>query len=315
MAQNGVVIDEEMNAAAEMYAENVCRVIRDTRIFGGPHFGIETTLAIPDIHPTCEGTPDFFLFHGTAGHLFLWDLKYGYGVVDPFENPQLISYISGLISLFDIDGVEDQRITVHARIVQPRAYHRDGPIREWVCKLSDIRPHINRLHAAAEEACTPDPRIISGAHCRYCPARASCEAAITGGISLYEAAITARTAELSADAIGSLYSVVKRAISQLEYIESGIEEQIKSRIRSGENIPGCLVEEGFGREDWSKPIEEIIALGDMLGVDVRKPGVVTPVQARKKGLDPAIIAAYSSKESKGYKVVLDNNKKARSVFA
>jgi hypothetical protein len=37
--------------------------------------------------------------------------------------------------------------------------------------------------------------------------------------------------------------------------------------------------------------------------------------AKKKGLDPAIIAAYSSKESKGYKVILDNNKKARSIFA
>jgi hypothetical protein len=131
---------------------------------------------------------------------------------------------------------------------------------------------------------------------------------------LYEAAGVAIPVQLSAASIGALYAIIRRARGQLEYIESGIEEQIKSRIRAGENIPGCLVEEGRGREAWAKPEEEIIALGDMMGIDVRRAGVVTPAQAKKKGLDPEIVAAYSARPSTGFKVVVDNNLKARSAF-
>jgi hypothetical protein len=310
---NGHVITAEEYDAAVLYAQDVAAVMQATRVFGGNGRGIERLIGIPEIHPQCSGTPDADLYvSGRA--LYLWDYKHGHGIVEPYENLQIVAYLAGLITLYGINGAQDQRITVHARIVQPRGFHRDGPIREWSCLLSDIRPLINKLRAAAEEALGPSPRIISGAHCRYCRARHECPSARESALTLYEATGAAIPEALPAAALGSLYALIKRAAAQIECMESGVEEQIKARIRAGESIPGCIVEEGVGREAWSHPTAEIIALGDMMGVELRVSDVCTPAQAKKKGLDPTIVTAYTSRPSTGFKVVVDNNLKARSVF-
>jgi hypothetical protein len=312
---NGHLVTEEEFEAAQIYAQDVRDVMRATRIFGGGLLGVEAALHAPDVHPESFGTCDCFIFNRNAGHLWIWEYKHGHGIVEAFENWQMINYLSGIITRYGIDGHEDQLITVHARVVQPRAYHRDGDIREWSFKLSDIRPHINILHDNAALALSPGAPIRSGIiQCRYCAARHECPAAREAGIGMFEITQRALSERLSAGAIGTLYALILRAKKQLDYLESGIEEEIKSRIKAGENIPGCLVEEGFGREAWTAPVAEIMQLGELMGVNLKKEEVITPAQAKKAGLDPAIVATYSNRPNRGFKVVIDNNQKARRVF-
>jgi hypothetical protein len=121
--------------------------------------------------------------------------------------------------------------------------------------------------------------------------------------------------ELSPEALGVQFAIIQRARKQLEYLESGYEEQIKGLMRSGASVPGFRVEESVGRERWAKPIEEVVALGDMLGHDLRKRDAITPNQARKLGIDDAVIMAYSEKPRTGTKVVADNGNKAKQVFS
>ncbi len=109
-------------------------------------------------------------------------------------------------------------------------------------------------------------------------------------------------------------SIIKRAKEQLELLETGFEEQLKGMITRGVSVPGYRLEESFGRETWAHPIEDILSMGDMMGVNLRKQGVVTPNQARKLNLRDDVVAAFSHRPKNGLKLVKDNNSKARKVF-
>ena len=314
-ASNGVLLTEEMFDAAMVYADDVIKVMRRTGVFGGDGLRIEQRVEIPRVHEINWGTPDCSIYHKLGNTLYLWDYKFGFEVVEAFENWQAIDYVAGLLDELEINGHLDQHTKVVIRIAQPRAFHRDGPIREWVVMASELRAHINILHGNAHKALGPNAEFNTGSHCKHCPGRHACPAALKAGTRLYEVATKPVPVELSAEALGVQLAIVKRARKQLEYLESGFEEQAKGLIRSGSLVSGWATEEGFGRETWGKPIEEVIALGDMLNFELRKPvDAITPNQARKLGIDDAVITAYSTTPRTGIKIVPDNGNKAKQVF-
>lgn len=315
-ASNGIIYTEEMYEAAKEYADDVGNIMRERAIFGGPCFGTEFKVRAPQIHELSEGTLDQFIFDRPNNELFIWDYKFGYLLVEAFENWQGINYLAGLINHFGIDGIEDQNIKVHLRIAQPRAFHRDGPIREWTFMLSDIRGHVSTLHVNAHKALSNFSEIRTGSHCAYCSARYACPAANKVGTQLFEVAMRPVPMELDPESLGIQLAIIKRAIKALEYLESGYDEQVKNLIRSGKLVPGWMVEQGYGRETWAKPIAEVIAFGKMLGHDLKKPDeAITPNQARQLGIDDAVIKMYSTIPTRGIKIVPDDGKKARQIFS
>lgn len=318
IASNGEVITEEMFEAALMYADDVGEVMRKHAIFGGANFGNEQRLEIPIIHPLAFGTPDQWLFIQRDGKIYIWDFKFGYIIHEVYENWQLMAYLAGLVTHLNINGIADQRIKVHMRVIQPRAQHRDGPVREWVVTLSDLRGYFNTLHANAHVALSNDSELRTGPHCRFCSARHVCEPALAAGIGLFEVASRPVPNELTIDQLGLQLKIIKRAIDQLSYLESGYEEQIKNMISRGQRVPGWCAEMGFGRLTWSKPTAEVLALGDMMGKNLRKPEEpITPTQAIRMGMDETLIKTYSNKPKRGLKLVPDTNinNKAKQVFS
>lgn len=309
-ASNGVVMNQEMFDAAVIYAEDVLNTFTETS-----YIGVEEKLLAKRVHEYSFGTIDSYVFDRQNLNLYLWDFKYGFECVEVYENWQLTNYAAGIIEKHKIDGLEDQQITVHLRVIQPRAYHHDGVIREWKTKLSNLRGNINALHNNAHESLGRYPVTRSGSHCKHCSARHACKAALSGGLSLYEVASKPMPTELTPDALGVQLAIIKRARKQLEYLESGYEEQTKSLIRAGKNVPGWMAEQGYGIEKWNKPVEEIINLGKLLNTDFSKPpAVITPKQARKKGVDNSLISAFSVTPRTGIKIVPDNCNKAKQVF-
>lgn len=315
-APNGIIYDEEMYDAALVYAQDVINIMRKTGVFGGNNFGVESKIKCPEIHEQSYGTCDCFLFDSKNGDLYIWDYKYGYLTVEVFENWQMINYLAGIIlNRLELNGYSTQHITVHIRVVQPRALHRDGPIREWTTIASDLRPYWNILSSNAKVALSNDATTRAGSHCTYCTARYACESALVSGTSLYEAAMTPTPIDLTPLQLGVQLSLVKRAVKQLESLESGYEELARSVFRSGTIVPGWLMEMGKGRDKWSKSDAEIISLGKLLGHDLSKPvTTITPTQARKLGIDGNVIKAYSVTTSTGLKIVPDNGNKAKRVF-
>ena len=314
-AENGVIFTEEMFEAAKVYADDVGEVMRRTGVFAGENFGNERRIEAPNIHELSFGTVDQFIFDKKTGDLYLWDYKFGFEIVEAFENWQLINYAAGIINMLGLNGLETQYINVHFRIIQPRAHHRDGIIREWNTTAANLRAQFNTLHMNAHISLSDQATTRSGSHCKHCTARHACPAALQAGLRLYEVVGKPTPVELSPEAIGVQLTIIKRARKQLEYLESGFDEQVKNLIFKGVNVQGWQVEQGFGREKWAKPVNEVITMGDMLGHDLKKPDeAITPVQARNKGVDDAMIAMYSEKPKTGLKLTPDNGNKAKLIF-
>ena len=315
LASNGILLTDEMFDCAEIYANHVISIMHKTRIYGGPEMGIETRVDSKLIHDLSFGTPDFWLFDRKNYVLYLPDYKFGHDMVEVFEIWQLIVYACGILEKLKINGIGDQHVTVHFEIVQPRAFHRDGIIRKWIVNAADLRGYFNTLNNNAAEALGSNPVTRSGSHCKHCTARHACSAALQGGFSLYEVAKQPTPVELPPDALGVQLAIVKRAIKQLECIETGLSAHAEGLLRSGKLVQGWTMESSKGREEWVYPVNEIISLGDALNIDLRKPDAVcTPKQARAKGLTNELVKQFSKSKQTGLTLTPDNGNKAKRLF-
>lgn len=309
-ASNGALITQDMLEAAQLYADEVSGNI-DPNV---DSYGLETKIKAPRIHELSFGTSDAWRYRSAVHELIIWDAKFGYIEVEAFENWQAINYAAGLFDELGIGGVSDQDLTVRIRIVQPFAFSPQGPVKEWVVKGSDLRGYFNILEANAAKALGVNAELHTGTHCRYCQARHACPAALAAGLSLWEVSAAPLPVELPPEALGLQLKIINRAVAQLKGLQTGYQEQIKALLKTGSPIPGWDTEPSFGRKAWAKPITEVVAMGDMMGHDLRKDGALTPNQAGKLGIDPSIITAYSSIPNSGQKLVETDGMEAGRIF-
>ena len=319
MTSNNVVVDDEMLDAAEMYADDVRTVMLSARTFAAPFLLLEQTLDIHRISEHCFGTPDCVIFDHTNLKLYIWDFKFGMDPVEVYQNLQLVSYALGVIEYLKkrtpfIEETMASKLEIVFRVAQPRAFHPDGQIREWRSYLGELFPLFTVLQGAAAKALSTHAENQSGPHCKYCPARHACPAAIQSGFKLFEAASVPLPAQMSDAGLSTLLALTQRASKQLEALRVGLEQQVEARVRLGARVPGYRVDSKQGRLTWSKPIEEVSQLGDLMGIDLRKPTLVTPRQAEKLGIDISVINEYTHKPVTGVHVVADNGSKAKLIF-
>lgn len=277
---------------------------------------VEEPVRIPSVHGENWGTPDAWYYDTSKGTLFIWDMKFGHGFVDCFENWQILDYAAGILDSLGIDGAADQHIRVKMTIVQPRSYHRDGPVRSWSVMASDLRPYFNKLRAAAEAATSMAPvaTVDPVRACKHCPGRHACEAFQRAAYTGFDVAMASAPLELSPHALGLELRMIQHYVKVLTARATGLEEQALATIRRGQIVPFFGVEQSAGREAWTRPVEEVIALGDMMGVALAKPGAITPKQAIKAGLPAEVVAQYSETPRGAIKLVPDNGTAARKIF-
>ncbi len=310
-AANGVIIDMAMVQGAEMYAREVYGEFKPRQGKKGLSFGIEKKLPIATIHEMCFGTPDAWLYASQENKLFLWDYKFGFLTVEAFENWPAVTYLAGLFKKL---GVVPEDVTVHVRIIQPRASHPDGPVREWKVNGAAIQGLVATVRENARVATGPHAQLTTGSHCRYCHARYACPEALKAGMGFYEMAGAPVPVELSPVALGVQNALVTRALEQLKGLKTGYDEQIKALQKQGTVVPGWELRATVGREAWNKPVAEVIQMGELMEKDLRKPGACTPNQARALGVDSSVISAYSHKPSTGFKLIQDDGSTARRIF-
>lgn len=287
------------------------------------------------IHPTdCWGEPDGWRWDGIEGILRVPDYKYGFGIVEVFENWQLIPYAAGLMTTL---GLKDSDVTIEFKIVQPRAHHKDGPVRTWRVQGDRIRALVNIAHGAAVRAwppesdrgVTPPPVAKTGPHCLHCPARVHCTTFQQAAATVLEfAGIGSRTA-MDADAVGVQLLLVQEAMEILQAQGSALSKQAEFYLRNGKRVTNFAMEPTTGALKWNDDVTaaEVVALGQTIRpdkqIDLKKPPgalnsrsgpIVTPTQAIKAGVDATVISQYASRPPGAMKLARESSTDARRAF-
>jgi hypothetical protein len=307
---DGTLMTKELMDIAERY-------VRSVTTTPGDDLCVEQRLECTSIHPDVFGTCDAYKINRPAKTASLWDLKTGFGYVSEFENWQLIVYASGVFDrLFERFGPETWEWHFNLRIVQPRAWHRDGPVRLWRVSARTLGDYWRKLRLAAEEARGNDPRTVPGPWCKHCPGRFQCKALQAAALDAVDQANDATPIDLPPDGLSIELRLLRRAKEQLEARITGLEARAMSAIQRGGVVPNWTIEHTAGREEWVKPVAEVLALGQLAGINLAKPQeAITPKQARDAGVDAALVAGFSQRRPGAAKLIPIDTAAARKAFA
>lgn len=312
---NGIKVTEEMIEGAALYYAAVMQRIP----VANQH--VEQSLPAPDIHPDNGGTSDTWGLGFDPWTLHVVDYKFGHGYVEAFENWQCIDYVSMALSFLQSQGSYDPathepHLVVEITVVQPRSYHREGPVRSWRVRLSSLRAQFNVLRGAAELATSDNAFCTTGVWCEHCPGRHDCAALLNATGHISDRADTPIPLTLSPTQIGGELRRLDHAFDLMEARRSGLQVQALELIRKGEQVPHYAAEHGVGREVWKPGSDEVvIAIGKLLNVDLAKPAAaVTPTQAKNKGVDEAVISEHSHRPPGKLKLVPMDSTQTRKIF-
>ena len=317
VAPNGVVIDETMAEGAQVMIDDV--VAMCDRHNCAADLLVEQRVDMPQIHPTHNwGTLDAAVYLKPLRTIVIWDYKHGHRDCDPKENLQLIDYIAGLVTRFNIDGYESQFITVSLRIVQPFCYYVRGPVREWVVKLADLRAYWNVLQMQAHEAFT-DPKLTTGVWCRDCRALGKCPATRKARYNFIELANQPyEMDDMTSHDLAVERLILKDGLAVTKARLEAIEDELRHRITAGDTGSGYTVEAVPGREHWAVPPNQVKAVFGQFEVDVTKDDILTPTQALKKTpkdkrpLIETFIKQFTKRESALTLVPVEESRNARA---
>lgn len=283
---------DEMIDGAIIYADYIRSIV-------DPRLRIHIETKVDGVHPENWGTPDAYVLTHDTLHIF--DYKFGRGIVEAYRNWQLLNYAAGIVTK-KWDG------SIHMHIIQPRAFHRNGTCRVWTIARSEATSFFEQLRSATIEALRPDAKCFTGSHCEYCPGRYRCDALLKCGYSIIERSGESLPLDIAADTMGMILTQVRDSIERLNAIQSGLEQQVMSALRSGARVPGWHIETGSGRERWRVPYEEVVALGDAMGVELRKPGLITPKQSIKAGLSRELVDSFTETPAGKTKIERDDGR-------
>jgi hypothetical protein len=308
---NGYIQTEEMRDYVKIYINDVINIIGYLPISCDY---IESTISIFRVHINAFGTCDLWYFDTINKILYIWDFKYGWGLVDAYENYQLIMYAVGLLdSILKKDTRITSEITVCIRICQPRPHHSDGPIREWKITASELNPYIEHLQRQAQLVYEINPPLVTGAHCRYCDALVICPAAAQAGLNSIDVSLKYTDIELLN--IGRHYQILKRAKEAICNQFEALETFAIQSIKNGELIPELEIQPSRGSITWQENNESIFSMGDLLNINLRQPEKpCTPLQAINKGIPEDIVKMYSKHVPGKLKLIEHNSRKAKEMM-
>lgn len=296
----GVAVDSDMIEHASEGAERILASAGNVMVMS------ETRLKMPRIHADCWGTGDVFWCDLATETLHIVDFKYGHGFVDAFRNWQLLAYAEGAR---EYSQWRPKQIAM--TIYQPRCYTAE-PWRTWTITTDEHDYYIQQLHLGAKLV-SPNAHARTGPNCGYCTGRAGCEVLQRSGAMVADMAGEATGHD--PEHIGPELAQLTHAAALLKARITGLEEVAKARLRSGGHVQGWGLEQGYGREKWTVPPEEVFAYGDAMDLDLRKaPDAITPAQARKKGLDSSVTDLLAKKPAGEIKLVPVSEHKAARAF-
>lgn len=265
--------------------------------------GIETKFDLAPLHPPepMFGTTDHWAYYAGSRTLYIDDYKHGQGVVkEAIENEQLMYYgVGGLLALGEGRPVERVVLT----IVQPRAYHPDGPIRSWSTTPAELLDFVGLLFDAARATQDPAAPLVTGPHCRFCPAAGVCPAKKAEAQALARIEFEAlpeygppRPETLPVEVLADM-------VTKFPVLEAWMAQGralIRAKLAAGEEVPGWKLVERRKTRSWvaEKDVTEWAKGEDLDEEELYERKLKSPAQVEKvvgkRNLPKELVVSKSS---------------------
>lgn len=272
----------------------------------------EIKLYNSQIHPEMFGTTDAAIVE-EYGWLEVIDFKYGAGIaVDVKDNTQLIQYALGLLEKYSNLDFRGVRLI----IIQPRAEHKDGPIRIHEMRLSELYEWQKLFVNGVTKATAPSPEFKSGSHCYWCPAKIKCP-------EISKKAL--KEAQADFDVIPETKAEIKKVVEtfspkELGEILTGLEkvdiwakavrDYAEKQLIEGKRVPGYKMVWKRAQRQWHD-IEKVekAAKAKFGKAAFSKPELLSPAQMEKATKDKEWVSKFTTEVSAGFTMVPEGDKR------
>jgi len=221
--------------------------------------------------PDTGGTADALIGDLDTRTLNVCDAKFGYGLVEPEDNRQLMLYAAGALHMLDEFGTDYD--TVRLWIMQPKR----GEPRMWETTPAYIRAEVAKFAVLGQAAMLPGAALTPGdKQCQWCPYRARCPARNA-----------AMLAEFPIEVIDTAASVetIAAILNRADAIESWLRDARAYALQlamGGTAIPGYkLIEGKRGNRKWSDAALVESLLGPDLGDAAYKKSLISPTDLER----------------------------------
>lgn len=270
-----VECDQEMVEALDLYLDTIAADTQE-----GDLSWIEMPLHEPlaKIDKDLGGTADFVRYRPSIRQLRVNDLKYGSGVfVEAEGNPQLKKYALGAM----LEVLEKYKLLVdevEVAIVQPR-FEGAAPVRVFAFRAIELLDFVADLKEAAARTRLPEPPLVAGEHCKFCPKARTCPELLKRQHALV-AADFGPTNVKTYDAVELAKAL--EAIPLVKERIKALEQFAYSEALKGEHIPGFKLVDKEPRRKW-KDEAAVVAWAEGAKIDPYAPReVMSPAQLEKK---------------------------------
>ena len=214
------VADVEMADAIQVFIDDVTpdRVFIDANPDSPSKIYLEHRIDAPEFHPQFYGTLDYGFV--MPSHMRIRDYKHGQGVVVEPDTPQIKYYAYGLLRK------HPEVRSIDLGIIQPRAFHHDGPIRSITISAEELRDWAQHVLLPAMRR--DDLDFIPGPWCRFCPAKLVCPV-LTG---MYGAAALADPAQVVSQSSAQLDRDFGKIEAVNAYIKA-LRSEVERRAMAG----------------------------------------------------------------------------------
>lgn len=306
---DGFEVDEDMAEAVQTAVDWVRQALEpgdvlflERRFDLTPLAASRPLLAEADV--AMFGTCDILIWKPALKWLYVADYKHGKGIsVEVRGNKQLRYYALGALETLRDEGVAPEYVDLY--IIQPRAFHKDGPIRTERMDVLDLVDWSADLLLAAEQTVAENPPLNAGDHCTFCLAAGVCTTLRDTSRALACSEFDALPAMEDAPAPPDPASLTPERLAFILGHADLMETWLKAvrahafhTLNNGGVIPGFKLVEGKGRRKWADEVDAMSVLSEqgLPDDDMYAPRkLVSPAQAEK-----ALAAKLKAEGVKGH---------------
>lgn len=291
------LITKEMADAVQVYLDDARSRKPDQRY-------IEAPFHRPNLHPYFWGTPDLTDVFLKDRLLDLTDYKHGAGIVVEVEgNAQTMYYGVGKIDELQL---WDQIDNVRLRIVQPRGFHWDGPIREWTLSTKELAWWAQDVLIPSMDHALVSRETRSGEHCRFCPARMRACPQLIADMDELEKLMLELEGRTAPEITNEQVSRFKNLFQVAKILDKAQSEIAFGRLQAGQKIEGWKLANARSNRVW-KPDAYDAIVAKFGGSAFTEPELKSPAVIDKMPEGTALTAKYAYKPDAGLTVVPDTD--------